>query len=212
MTQAAVDNDILLKGCWYGILRQLVAAIPSKPSETLVLGEAKYVIGKRLQKKAKSDPGAAQVLAVFSAAMSEFMEVEPSTEEVRLAALFERAAQQAGLPLDPGESLLCAVAIMRDLKRVATGDKRAICALETIMTGCDELEKLAGRLVCLEQLLVRVLADGNPSDVRNAICSQPKVDTAVTNCFRSTDPSEWREGLASYIRDLRAGAPTLLEQ
>ena len=211
MAQAAADNDILLKGSWYGFLRQLVVAIPSKPSETLILGEAKYVVGRRLQKKSKSDPGAAQALAVFNAALLEFQEAEPSAEEVSLAALFEQAAQQAGLPLDPGESLLCAVAIRRDLKRIATGDKRAICALETMVQGRDELKKLEGRLVCLEQLLVRVLADGNPPDVRNAICSQPKVDMALANCFRSPDPSQWTEGLASYIKHLRAGAPTLLE-
>jgi len=37
MSSAAVDNDILHKGAWYGLLRELLSVIPAAPGETLVL-------------------------------------------------------------------------------------------------------------------------------------------------------------------------------
>jgi hypothetical protein len=218
MAQVAADNDILIKGAWYALLRQLVAAIPSTPGETLILGQAQYVVRdaiKRMAKK-KGIPGAAEAQAAFDELLPEFVPVEPTEEEAVLAASFEQAAQQAGLAVDPGESLLCAIALTRSVTRIATGDKRAIRGLEGLAQAYSDLRKLEGNFVCLEQLLVRLLVNGDPSQVRRAICARANVDMSLAMCFSCAsssppDPGQWKEGLASYIKDVRAGAPTLLE-
>jgi hypothetical protein len=218
MAQVAVDNDILIKGAWYALLRQLVAVVPSTPGETLILGQAQYVVRDAIKRMAKRKgiPGAAEAQAVFDELLPDLVSAEPTEEEALLAASFERAAQQAGLAVDTGESLLCAIALTRSLTRVATGDKRALRGLEVLVDTHPDLKKLEGSFVCLEQLLVRLLANGDPSQVRAAICARANVDISLAMCFSCTNPSppepgHWKEGLASYINGVRTEAPTLLE-
>jgi hypothetical protein len=59
--------------------------------------------------------------------------IEPTVEESTLAAEFESLALAAALPLDAGESQLCAVLVSRNLPLLVTGDKRAITALESLV-------------------------------------------------------------------------------
>lgn len=212
----AIDNDVLLKGAWYGLLDELVSVIPSTPSETLVLGQAKYVVGKRLQRQLeKSVSGAEGALAGFREMLPKLSEAEPTPEEIALASDLEYSAQNEGLALDSGESLLCAITVHRALDKLATGDKRAIRALEILSARNRGLNKIAGRLVCLEQLFTRLLASHTPTVIRTAVCSYPQVDPALTNCFGCTTtavrPADWEAGLSSYIGALRLQAPTVLE-
>lgn len=216
--QVAADNDILLKGAWYGLLRQLIGAIPSTPGETLILGQAKFVVPNAINKMAKRKgiAGAAQAIAAFGEVLPDLVPVEPTDAEGLLAATLEQAAQQAGVSVDPGESLLCAIALTRSLRRVATGDKRAILGLEILEQTVRDLRRLEGRFVCLEQLLVRLLSGADPPEVRAAICARANLDRALAMCFSCGSPSppeqsQWREGLTSYIRHVRTTAPTLLE-
>lgn len=62
-----------------GLLRQLVAAIPSTPGETLILGQAKYVVRNAIKKlgKRKGIPGDAEAQATFEEVLSEFVAAEP---------------------------------------------------------------------------------------------------------------------------------------
>ena len=73
---------------------------------------------------------------------------------------------------------------------------------------------MSGKVLCLEQLFLRLLAVANPLDVRQKVCSGPDVDRALTICFScasdKVDPELWREGLQSYINDLRNAAKTIL--
>ena len=215
MNQSAADNDILLKGAWYGLLRELVAAIPSKAADTLVLGQARFVVGKRLQRsKDRGSPDAAAALEHFNDLMGEIVQAEPSSAEISFAAQLEHSAQTAGLALDAGESLLCAIVVHRGLHRLATGDKRAIRALETLSGQRSDLGQIHGKVVCLEQLFLRLLRKCSPLAVRTAVCSRPDVDKALTACFAHAPgqgmTEDWASGLASYIRALRREAPTML--
>ena len=217
MNQVAADNDILLKGTWYGLLRQFLAAVPATPGQTLILGQARFVVRdaiKRLARR-KGIPGASEAQSAFERILPELEVVEPTDAETLLAARLERASQELHLPIDPGESLLCAVALSRNLTGIATGDKRAIRGLEILASTHMELKGLQGKVVCLEQLLVRVLAQHDSSEIRKAICSRADVDSTLAICLCCTNPtppapSEWTAGLESYIHDLRTAAPTLL--
>jgi hypothetical protein len=215
MTGAAADNDILFKGAWYGLLREIVSVIPSSPSDTFVLGHAKFVVGKRLQKLVnKNVPGASRALDSLTEFLAEVVQAEPTSEEQLFAATIENAAQVAGLALDSGESLLCAMMVRRGLQWLATGDKRAIHALEMLFQSNVEVRPIAGRVVCLEQLFVRLLEEGTPSRIRAAVCREAHVDKALTACFAcssaSLSPDDWCTGLRSYINALRVQAPTFL--
>jgi len=180
------------------------------------LGQAKFVIGKRIERQAKRGAAnAPQALERFTSVLADLALVEPTEQETAFAARLENAAQQAGLALDSGESLLCSIVVHRNLHRLATGDKRAICAMETLAQTHGEVARAAGRVLCLEQLFVRLLAAAtDPGAVRRAVCGEHHVDRALTSCFSCASPEigsdQWAEGLSSYIESVRADAPNML--
>ncbi|MBN9546997.1 MAG: hypothetical protein J0I19_16145 [Alphaproteobacteria bacterium] len=140
--------------------------------------------------------------------------IEPTADELALAAALEYEAQKAIVSLDTGESQLVAVTIKRPIDFLVTGDKRAILALEQLLGAVDVLTAIEGRAVCLEQLVARLLLVLNPPAVRAGVCSEPSVDTAMTICFScgrdGTSPPDWHQGLASYVKALRQEAPRIL--
>lgn len=215
MSKAVADNDILYKGAWYGLLAELLSVIPCPAEKTLVLGQARFVVGKRIEREEKKGlPGAAEARARFKHLIETLSVVEPTQAEQLLAADLENAAQRRGLPVDSGESLLCAVVVVRGLDHFATGDKRAVAAFEALIQEQADIVALTGRLICLEQLFVRLLATADPKTVRLAVCQRAHVDRALAICFSCMSPEVATErsveGLTSYIDALRAVAPRLL--
>lgn len=210
MSHVAIDNDILFKGACYGLLASLVRALPFRPCSYGVLGAARFMLPKRLRKR---PPGAGSAAAIKE--LMRFLEgavvLEPNASEVKLAAALERDALTRGLQMDSGESQLCAVVISRTMRALATGDKRAISAIGIVLANEP---KMVGRVYCLEQLCARLITSGAGPLVRDAVCANPTVDIALTNCFACTSPevheSQWLEGLNSYLQAIRSTAGSTL--
>jgi hypothetical protein len=85
--------------------------------------------------------------------------------------------------------------------------------MEVLSSTVDKLGPLAGRVVCLEQLVAALARILGEAAVRVAVCKEPRADKALSICFQCTqgaggklDPS----GLVSYIGDLRRRAATVL--
>jgi hypothetical protein len=210
--KAAVDNDILFKGACYGLLIDLVAAIPCETREVGVLGAAPFVL-RSLLRRAKLNGDPSVIKAHLDKLLQQAESLEPTTNETRLAAELEFAAQTANLNLDTGESQLCAIAVHR-ASWLVTGDKRAVVALELLLQPMAVAAALAGKVICLEQLFVRLLAAIDAVTVRMAVCKEAGIDRALASCFscysEEVDPQSWSEGLVSYIADLRSAARTIL--
>jgi len=209
------DNDILYKGTCYQFLRELLQAVATN-ERFGILGEARYVVGGKLRKRPPRRGGAAAI-ADFERELSSLQFLEPTPEEVAVAAELELAAQQLAVALDSGESLLVAVTHMRRLLRLFTGDKRAAEALEALLRrGIAEVQGVAGKLVCLEQGVAWMLKLGfvSATDCRRAVCADKTVDIALAICFSCSSPEiadeRCQEGLRAYIESLRATAPNLL--
>lgn len=215
MMTAAIDNDILFKGACYGLLFDLISAIPSSAGDVGVLGAAKYVVSSKLR-KVRLAQSVGEAAKRLEKVLRTAQVLEPTTDEQRYAAELEAAAQRANLSFDTGESQLCAIVITRAMSRLVTGDKRAIKALEWLLAARGETTKLAGKVLCLEQLLLRLIKGQHPKNVRSAVCEEPAVDKALTTCFScyspEIGPESWSEGLMSYIGDLRGAAPILLAE
>jgi len=212
--KALVDNDILLKGSCYGLLRELVAVIPGDAPETGILGAARFIIPKLITKQElmKTTPTRAQ--EHFESFVRENAAVEPTAEEQHLAAELESLAQQLAVNLDSGESQLVAILVRRCTPFLATGDKRAIVALERLFDMHDALPVIRGRIMCLEQLARRLLETCAHEGLRTAICVEPKIDKTLTICFGCASPDAGRdtvrEGLNSYIASLRRESARVL--
>ncbi len=79
-----------------------------------------------------------------------------------------------------------------------------------------KLAKLRGKVLCLEQLVYRLVVSGDAGAIRTAVCAEPCIDKALTICFSckspKVGPESWTEGLKGYINELRTVTSTLLTQ
>lgn len=213
MADAALDNDVILKGASYGLLSDLLAALPESPHKHGVLGAARFMLPKKLERKSVTQMERA--LADLQVALNAFEVLEPDKAEQRLAAELQFNAQQAGLALDAGEAQLTAMVVNRGLRHLLTGDKRAIFALaSTPLPDGINREQLVRKIICFEQAMLLLLDHLDAANVRALICAERDVDVQLRICFSCSSPeveeTSWREGLRSAIEDIRAGCPDLL--
>jgi hypothetical protein len=214
MPSLLIDNDVLIKCSCYSILDQLRGPW-EQSGEVGVLGAARFVVGKYLERRGTiQDRAAAQ--QCFQEYLSSVTILEPTIDELKLASAIEEAAMLLGVELDSGESQLCAIAVFRGSSLLLTGDKRAITAAEKLRRNVAEITALDGRLICLEQAVMGVAGRIGIDTVRVRICAETAVDRSLSICFECHALGEGRPldvtGLTSYIRDLRGQAPTLLYQ
>lgn len=210
--EACFDNDVLLKGACYGLIDRLVRAAPAITNQVGVLGAARFVVCGAIR-KANLCTDRGTVEGRFLRFVDQAIELEPSSEELDMAAELEFQAQKLNLAMDVGESQLCAITITRNVPLLVTGDKRAIRSMEHLLRQEPRLQALGGRVKCLEQLMLSLLEE-DPADVRGAVCAEPAVDKALTlsfSCSSSTASVEsWAEGLRSYVGATRRDAPKTL--
>jgi hypothetical protein len=209
MPEVALDNDILIKCSCYGLLDELSSCLADGPLG--VLGAARYVVSTALRRSPRTSSLA--VLASFEAFLAHVVELEPTEDEIALATTIEEAALAAAMPLDAGESQLCAIVIRRAFALLVTGDKRAIAAAERLVHAVPALTALAGRVTCLEQLIAALVEQHGYDEIATKVRSVPDCDKALASCFGRTAVAAKADALAgldSYIRAIRADAPTLL--
>lgn len=207
-----VDNDALIKLSAYSLWRCIQSAAVL-PEPFGVLGAARYVVPSAIERseRIKDRDGA---LSAWEAMLDLASELEPTNDELRLATEMEDAANERGLPLDVGESQLCAMAVYRLDTLVLTGDKRALEAVENLRSVVGRLPLLDGRIACLEQLLQALLHQADAMEIRALVCAEPRIDKTLSICFSCTNHAEVDSmedaGLVSYILDLRTSAPNVL--
>jgi len=203
----AIDNDVLLKAVRYC----LTALLWPTERSLGVLGAARFVVGKRVASLAPGRPEPAAELELF---LERAIVLEPTDEEVALAADLERQAQELALPLDNGESQLAAIVVTRVIALLTTGDKRAIVSLQALLQHVPWLQPIHRRCRSLEQLLLGALEDEVFAVLTAAVCADRDADKALSmcfSCFGGTATSALVEaGLTSYIADLRKAAPDVL--
>ena len=211
--KAVVDNDILLKGACYALLPALESCMGEGESIG-VLGTAIFVIPKQLRKK-ELNRAAEDVEVIFRQFIARHELLEPTAEEQQFAGELEFAAQEMSLNLDTGESQLASICVIRTVPLLVTGDKRAIISLERLLDSVARLKSIEARVLCLEQLLLRLIASPSAGDSPgDAVCAEPRVDLALSICFGCYSPdspsSDPGAMLKMYIEDLRRDTPRIL--
>lgn len=99
--------------------------------------------------------------------------------------------------IDPGEAIIFASATESGLM-VMSGDKRALEALKGIPDACDAL---AGKIVVLEAVLIKLCDQLGPDVVRERTVELAKIDKVTGNCFSKDNPNP-KEALLTYYRSL----------
>jgi len=207
MSDTVIDNDVLIKASAFGLLGETAQAFGGSMG---ILGVARFAVPKQIAHHPRIlDP--TRALSNWSKFVEVAEELEPTADELALATAIEAVATERGLQLDIGESQLCAIAIHRSVSRLISGDKRAAIAAETLIGQVAELGGLAGLWVCLEQLVATLATRIGLDLIRERVCAEPGVDTALTICMScGATEHQAAAGLASYVADLRSLTPTVL--
>jgi hypothetical protein len=209
----AVDNDVLLKAATYDTADRFW--MDCGLHGLGVLGAAKYVLPSVIAKRPPRK-GIEPVLAALERILAGASVLEPEPEELALAASIESAAQAAAVPLDIGESQLCALVVRRGLEMLETGDKRAIQGFERVLDVLSAIAPIEGRLRCLEQIVLRAIAGDEALQViAEAVCQEPDADKTLAICFGCAsrlpvDRTLIEHNLRSYIDTLRQAAKRVL--
>lgn len=213
MCELLLDVDVVIKLAAYDLLTGIAhpGCDAGCTRRTGVTATTKYVAKSQLGRRASD---AAAAIARLDHYLDSAAVLEPTEAELRLAARMEGEASRAGVAIDTGESQLCAIAILRTVPVILTGDKRAVAGAESLLSVVPELNELALRVACLEQAVALGVERLGALVVRGRVIVEKEIDKAISICFQFTNPSVpdtfEPTGLTSYINSLRSSAPTLL--
>ena len=203
------DNDIILKLAQCHLLAEAVEALDATYGEVYVLNTAKFKLinpAKPARGRVKPDEPAHARLQAFFAAVRE-IEVTPSADEQR--------AFDDLQGVDAGEAVLFSASAHYPGSLLTTSDKRSLTALvaapdPVCVTVCG---RLAGRVVCFEQVVLRLIDQFGFDLVHARVAPARDCDTALRIVFGSgltAAEQGVRDGLGSYINDLRGRTGGLL--
>lgn len=198
MKVALCDNDILHKLSACRLFDQAISALGLAPQQAMVLPTARYVFDQRKDKATKKF-GAEVLLEIqrVLACSAELNWTPPGPEQQVLA----------DVPgIDTGEAILFLAAAAHDGYVLATGDKRSLRALTERAECSGVLAGLKGRVVCLEQLVLRLIDVLGFEEVRSRIVPALSCDNALRVAFGAglgTSEANAKEALENYVDELR---------
>jgi len=203
------DNDIILKLASCDLLTEALVAFDAKTTSVFVLNSAIHkLLSPKRPGKGKVKPGEPEYarLEAFFASVR-VIDTTPSPDE--------QLAFNDVLGIDAGEAILFSASATYSDCLLATSDKRSLVSLSGAGGEvCQRVrERLAGRVICFEQTLLRVMNVVGFDFVRNRAVPARNCDMALRAVFGSgLEATEVgvREGLMSYIYDLKGQTGALL--
>ena len=196
------DNDVLLKLAHWGLLDALPSCFGKQWTDVATLESIKHR-ARRADPKLFEAPEIAKALSAKLETAAEL----PAPRSEDLSRL------QDIVDLDAGEVELISAALANPGAILITGDKRAMRALARPELA-DIAAQLAGRLVCLEQLLQRIAATEGAQCVIDGVLLKREKDSGIRAIIGPAGCSHEHLaiGLASYVDDLRKQTGELLQE
>lgn len=200
-----LDNDVLLKLASWNLLEEGVRACGFERAAVRHLPTTRFWLGLAGKKNSKHPPEVQERL-------TEFLAVAKACND-------DPAEGDAALPLvndvDPGDAILFAQAARSSGALLATGDKRCIRAVAGAPTYASIVALMAGRVLCLEQVLLRAITNIGFEEVKGRVVgsNQLTLDTAVRAAFGSgmeADQFNACGSLEGRVRSLAADAGGML--
>ena len=202
---ALLDNDVIYKCACFDCVGELAEMVGDRVSPHR-LSLAEFVLRRKISKSSRiSDKIGAQ--SRLATCLEWATALEPTDEELSLAAEIEAAAQQLNISFDSGESQLLAVLVERQACRLYTGDKRAVEGLGPLAEHLAMSESIVNKIICFEQVLLILLRVLGAKELTSRVCRETEVDKAASICCGcasgGSDEAGITEGLNSYINHLR---------
>jgi hypothetical protein len=199
------DNDVLLKLACCDLYAEFLSSLGVSHQDVHILNTARPVLTSNRVQKGIDAPSFQRLTAFLDAVQVVALAPDPN----ELLALTEQPN------IDTGEAILFSVTPRMDDALLATGDKRSLQSLAgTNDAACRALcQKLAGKVVCFEQVLWKILDGAGFDAVRDKLVSGRECDKvlaiALGSGLNATEDGV-REALTSYIDDLRDQTGLLL--
>lgn len=202
------DNDIILKLTVCDLFDDALAALHVERAEVHVLPSARFVLAKVVEKKYGATEGAvvlARLADIFGG-----VQLLPSGGPSEETLIFEDT-----FGIHTGESTLFSfTATLKEEFLLATGDKQSLRALAQSPECERAVRRLAGRVICLEQIVKRCIAHRGFDHVRDKIAPvRHDLDKSVHFAFGYSllaGEASVAEGLDSAINELRRDTGPLL--
>lgn len=209
VTIGLIDNDILLKLLAFDLFDEAILSLNLSSTSLRVLSTARFVFQqKRQQQRTYNDQIWQQALLLTEQCQS-IPEPPPESLLDYLAEL--QQLEPFRNSIDEGETeLILATRYTPDFI-LLSGDKRCLSALPQIPT--EIYSRLAGRVVCLELLLLELMEQLGYETLRSRIQPALQYDKTAKVCFGYSRPAteaEARQALQSYLNDIQRLAPGLL--
>ena len=193
------DNDVILKLSEYNLLDDACNALGVASDQVRVLPSAKHYFLRMCQKIDKGGAGSYSV-AGLERAIS-FAEQAHAVEDYSNLDWLADCDD-----IDIGEAQLATWAAgTAESALLLTGDKRFLKALARHDAARDVFYRLAGRVVCLEELVKALIEHLGFERVQEAVASSPQCDRALSNVFGSRfdlPESQVLAGLESLVRGI----------
>ena len=196
------DNDLILKLGACNLLDIFPDACEVAVGDLRVLSTAKYVFRGFQKKKDKISKYGEDGIVRAMDFVEKCSAINEYDENVfKTLSIVDQ--------IDEGEAVLFAAACKMPDSVVATGDKRFLRSV----AGTVVAQPLAGRVLCLEQIILRCIDVLDFVEIKNRIIPAKNCDTALQAVFGSghyAEEKNVRDTLSSYINSLREESGTLL--
>ncbi len=198
-----IDNDIILKLAACKLFWEAVDTLEVSKNDLRVLPSAKYVFKGRKKKYG-------QVI------IQDAISIVNKCGEIQLDEGDEELQQLQQLQIegiDPGEQLLICATRKETSFYLTTGDKRCLEALANQPKLDSVRQRLNGRVICLEQIILKLIKKQGFDKVLTSVLPAKTYDTALKSIFGSGEKATQENVLSSlegYINDLRSKTKELL--
>jgi hypothetical protein len=196
-----LDNDILLKLSAVDLLDESIASLGFNPEDLRVLDTARHVF-RRNRKVSTKYSEVVRDRAIEFVKACQTIVPEVTGEFIVLNRL-----------LDVGEATLVAATCEVLPFVLMTGDKRCLQVLAAQVELAEVRERLQGRVIFLEQVILRLIQRSGFDWVKARVVPMMVCDMALQACFGSgalATETNVVEALEGYIATLRQDAPGLL--
>ncbi len=197
-----LDNDIILKLAAYDLFAEVIAAFDLTWQDLRILNTAIYIIRAKNTAKHYSPECIQRAISIVEKCQT--VPTQPTDEFQLLLRIDE---------IDEGEASLIAATATESAFWLMTGDKRCLKALVSDESIASIRQRLVGRTICLEQILLKLISIHGIDWVQHRVLDAPICDKAIKIAFGWSTPADEtsvKEALNSYIKELEKQSQGLL--